>query len=185
MTWLTRMSLLDTMEDLETPLLAQVSKESHELAYRMLTGAPFDKNYKMEDNHPVERMWGTHEVALTAYCAGASAELNRRGVGNGLHLAMGQLIESLRREEPAEFAQPPWLFDTDLLRSHRSNMARRWPEQYGRKWSGTPERWPYLWAFATDEDGSYGLFLSGHDKALLKAGERALPKSVKDRIENL
>jgi hypothetical protein len=179
MTWLTRMSLLDTMEDLETPLLAQVAKESHDLEHAMLVGKP-----NVPDTHPLVRMWAGYEVALAAYCSAACVELNRRGVGTGLHLAMSQLIAELRRSEPAPFEQPPWLFDTDVLRSHRSNMVRRWPSDYADKWSGTPERWPLLWPF-TDEDGSYALFLSGYEKKLLAAGERTLPKSIREKVENL
>jgi hypothetical protein len=183
MTWLTRISLLDSVQDLETPLLAQACQESHDLAHAMVLGKGIED---LTENHPVVRMWLTHEIALMAYCSAASAELNRRGVGNALHYAMGRLLRELQiAGEDIEFSQPPWLADTDVLRSHRSNMARRWPGEYGDKWQGTPERWPYLWPFATDEDGSYGLFLSGHDKTLLASGERTLPKSIKQRIENL
>lgn len=185
MTWLTRMSLLDSVEDLNTPLLAQVATESHELLHQMLTGRALDDELEIPDNHPVSRMWLGHEVALAVYCSAASAELNRRAVGNGMHLSVVRLITELRRSEDATFEHPSWLFDTDLLRSHRSNLARRWPTEYGQKWSGTPERWPYLWPFPTDEDGSYGLFLSGHDKKLLASGERVLPKSVQQKVENL
>lgn len=184
MTWLTKMSFLDTMEDFETPLLAQVAQESHDLIHAMLLGQKLE-GFPDAEKHPVFRMWVGSEVALGAYSAAAGVELNRRGIGNGLHLQVNQIIAQLRRNEDAPFEQPPWLFDTDVLRSHRSNMARRWPTEYGETWQGTPELWPYLWPFPTDEDGSFGLFLSAHDKALLKSGERKLPKPVRERIENL
>lgn len=183
-TWLTRMSFLDTFEELETPLLAQTARHAHELMQRMLMDVVFDKTIAIPDNHPIIRVWTGHEIALAAYVAGASAELNRRGVACGWHLAAGKMVHEIRLNEDAPFEQPPWLFDTDLLRSHRSNMVRRWPSEYGDKWSGTPELMPYLWPF-TDEDGSFGLYLSGHDKELLARGERKLPKSIKNRVENL
>lgn len=178
MTLHTRMSFLDTANDMDTNLLAQTVKESHELLAQML-----DPEAELVPS-PVAYMWMDYEVALAAYCAAMSLELETRGVMTHKHFEARKLVEQLRRIEPAEFVRPPWIEDVDFLRSHRSNMTRRWPDVYGEMWKGTPELMPYLWPMIQD-DGSYTLTMSKHDKALLATGERVLPTSIKKRVANL
>ncbi len=90
MTWLTRMSFLDTMEDLETPVLAQVARHSNSLAHQVLpttrlTTSTYDRVDEVAESHPLLRMWTGYEIALAAYCAAACVELNRRGIAAGFH----------------------------------------------------------------------------------------------------
>jgi len=178
MTWLTRASLLDTASDLETDLLFQTMEESIVL----LTDLVYESDTREETlAHPVSKMWMGYEKSLAAYAAAISFELHTRGVAGQQHLTAKSVANALGDDE---FMLPPWLGDADVLRSHRSNLARRWPEQYSELWAQTPARMPYVWPFV-DEDGGYGLFVSKYDRDLLASGERVLPASIKKRIENL
>ena len=179
MTWLTRKSFLDTASDLETDLLAQTEDESFGLLLAMLTS---DDEEIVK--HPLYKMWTGYEVALAAYEASLAVELATRGVYTFKHLESATIIQKLRRTEPAEFEFPSWLEDIDVLRSHRSNMARRWPSEYAGAWGKTPELWPYLWPFVNSK-GGYEIFVSKQDKNMLISGERQLPKSVRERVQNL
>ena len=174
-TWMTRMSYLDTAADLDSDMLMQLAQESSELVREMLTVG--------ENQSPTVRMWQGYEVALAAYSASMEVELATRGVFTHLHLETATLIRDLGRSDDNEYDAPPWLEDADVLRSHRSNLVRRWPEQYGNSWAKTPELWPYIWPFVSD--GGYVLMLSKHDKKLLASGERVLPKKIIERIENI
>lgn len=178
MTWLTRISWLDTAEDLSDNLLLQQRKEAFELVHFLLVGE------RDEDlsNHPVVRMWTDYEAALAAYAAVVNLESVRRGYHNRGAGTLDTTVQQVRRTDSLSFVLPPWKEDTDVLRSHRSNLMRRFPDDYS--WKGTPERMPYLWPFP-DESGEYGLFVSKHDRELLAAGERSLPKEIKTRVENL
>lgn len=178
-TWMTRMSFLDTAEDLSTDLLVQGIQESHQLFEDLLTG--------VERDDPTARIWQGFERALGAYSMSLGVELSRRGVRSARHLSTIALFREWNRGargDIPEFEHPPWLFDTDVLRAHRSNLVRRWPGDFADSWTKTPELWPYLWPFV-DEDGSYALYLSKHDKELLRTGARKLPADVKKKVANL
>lgn len=181
MTWLTRMSFLDTAEDLETDLLVGQMRDAAELAEAIL----FQENEELTMAHPVVRIWAGYEIGLIGYLLSMNLELARRGIGSPVSVfKITGAIQQLRSAgEDTTFVKPAWTEDTDVLRSHRSNMVRRWP-QYASVWSKTPELMPYIWPFV-DADGSYHLMLSKHDKELLASGERTLPPTIKKRIENL
>lgn len=193
MTWLTRMSFLDTAADLETELLQRVSHEAISLFYQLVYGYG-DEDEEINVSHPLYQMWYGYEPALAAYAASVQLELNTRGVQAGDHLELANTMRELRRDETMgdmSFVQPLWMEDADVLRSHRSNLARRWPTFYGKMWAGTPALLPYIWPFpvASAKDSTeivgYELKISKHDKALVASGKRVIPKTLKDRIVNL
>lgn len=181
MTWMTRMSFLETAADLDTDLLVQVVSEGTELFQSMVFGI----YENLDPNDPVQKGWYGYEIALAAYVVAAEAELISRGVSSHAHLEIAQTIREIKQGgDDAVFDKPAWVEDPDVLRSHRSNLARRWPKSYGDSWKGTPANMPYIWPFV-DEQGGYRLMLSKADKALLASGERSLPTTIKKRIENL
>lgn len=199
MTWFTRISWFDTMTDLHTALLLQQNDDAVEAVGKMIFpllqeghiagGRKYYASYDDPDfaNHPVARMWAGYETALAAYGAVSCVESVVRGYAqSGKGLKISGMISAVRWETRSEAPMelPPWKEDTDVLRSHRSNLVRRFPSHYSDVWSEAPEGWPYIWPFV-DEDGGYGLFVSRHDRELLASGERKLPKDVKKRIENL
>lgn len=180
-TYLTRMSFLDTAADLDLRALAQQYKEGQDLFLDMV----YDTTEKVEAAHPVRRMWLGYEVALGIYVNCIGLELTKRGIVRGLgSLATAQPVEELRRDHGAEFDLPPWFEDADVMRSHRSNLVRRHPDDYAGKWQGTPVAMPYLWP-VVDDEGDYKLMISKYDKGLIASGERQIPASIKKRVSNL
>lgn len=180
-TYLTRMSFLDTASDLDLRALAQQYKEGQDLFSDMV----YDSTTVVDAAHPVRRMWAGYEVALGVYVQCMGVELTKRGIIRGVGLLEGSNpIVELRRDFGAEFEVPPWFEDTDVMRSHRSNLVRRYPKDYAGKWQGTPASMPYLWP-VVDDEGGYKLMVSKFDKALLASGERQLPATIKKKVSNL
>jgi hypothetical protein len=179
MTWMTRMSFFDTAQDLDVDLLSTGYRDAVQLFNALL----FEQD-EISENHPVLRMWQGYHVALASYAISLSASLVVHGISHGTEaLRLARTIEDMRREEDHPFVLPPWLEDTDVLRSHRSNIVRRWPE-YADVWPKTPELLPYLYPFVEDE-GGYALMVSKHDKELIAQGERKLPKAIAQKVANL
>lgn len=180
MTWMPNMSLFDSAAALEVDHLAVAFKEAESLFYQLTYGEPVEG--MGEAPLPLVRMWIGYEAALGAYVAACGATLVGYGVTTGVRAAsVAQTVAQLRTaEDPFPLVMPPWLTDTDVLRSHRSNLIRRWPDSY--RWKGTPELMPYLWPIV-DDDGGYVLKLSKYDRGLLASGERFLPPSIAGRID--
>lgn len=180
MTWMPNKSLFDSVAALELDQLAVATVEAASLFNEMIYGEPTDQQDKAPT--PLIGMWVGYEAALAAYVAAGAATLVRFGVtATNRSLQVSHSLVALRRHEDVPLVLPPWFEDLDVLRSHRSNLIRRWPESYS--WRGTPERMPYLWPIV-DEDGGYVLKVSKYDKGLLASGERVLPKSIAGRIES-
>lgn len=182
MTWMTRMSLLDTADDLDLARAATAAEDSAKLAYALV----YDDLPAELEKHPVVRIWQGYEVALAAYSVAMEIRLVQMGVTSGLRaLETAKVISELRRVAEAEFVMPPWTEDTAVLQSHRSNLTRRWPAAFGKTWKGTPANMPYVWPFIDEaEESGYKLMLSSYDKKLLATGERALPSKILERIHN-
>lgn len=180
MTWMTRMSLFDSALDLELPELALAFNEAESLFNEMVFGEASDEVGSAPA--PLQAMWYGYETALAGYAVACAATLVSFGVSTGVRsLALAQTIRELRRNgDESEFILPPWIEDVDVLMSHRSNLMRRWPDRY--TFARNPKSMPYLWP-VVDEDGGYVLKLSKYDKALLAKGERSLPKSILERIQ--
>lgn len=179
MIWLTRQSFLDTARDLDDALLVATTEWAferlHVLAYDQLP------NGDESDFHPVDLMWTGSELALAAYVQAMCTEAGYRGIVIQVSRDTWTLSQSLRSDGD-QFAHPEWMSDVDVLRSHRSNMARRWPKAYGKMWGKIDTTWPYLWP--TLVDGEWVLRLSKHDKQLMESGARKLPSAVLERVEN-
>lgn len=181
MTWMPNMSLFDSAGALELDQLAVAMVESASLFNELIYDEPDPELGKAPA--PLRLMWLGYETALAGYVAACSASLVAYGVSSStLSLGVAQTMTVLRRDEDAPMVMPPWFTDTDVLRSHRSNLMRRWPDSYS--WKGTPLRMPYLWP-KVDDEGGYKILLSKYDKALLNSGDRSLAKSILKRVENL
>jgi hypothetical protein len=136
-------------------------------------------------DHPVYRMWIGYEYALAIYGMFLCMEWTmHRKFKDTVFWELGRAIE----EMGGSYEHPPWLRDKDLIRSHRSNLMRRWPRNYS--WPGTPQDLPYLWPVnlfdvRTSEPAGYELMVSSEELELLKAGERTLPRRMRERVVNL
>ena len=178
MTWMPNKSLFDSVAALELDQLA-VALEEAEAVFETLAFALGPEESRVPP--PLRMMWRGYEAALAGYVAAATAALVGYGVVAGDRaLRAAQTIKQIRLEEDLPLVMPPWFEDLDVLRSHRSNLMRRWPTSYA--WKGTPERMPYLWPIVDDE-GGYKLKLSKHDIGLIASGDRVLSKSIAGRID--
>lgn len=183
MTWLTRMSIFDSAEDLALPQLAQAHRESEALFYELVFGISDEDADDPVGPAPVPLigMWRGYEAALAAYSVACATLMVSHGVSTGIRtLEMANTITELRQSgDPVPYEPPPWLQDIDVLMSHRSNLMRRWPEAYS--FPRNPKDMPYLWP-VVDDDGGYVLKLSKYDRGLLASGERSLNKKIMERI---
>lgn len=176
-TWMTRASFLDTAEDLDTETLLQTSEEALELLEALL-----GLREQTREQGAAARMWVGYEPALAAYVCSLATVMSIRGLPTALALRAKQMMVSLQRSETVAYEPPPWLADTLVLRSHRSNLARRWPKQYGSTWKGVDKLWPYL-VPSVDVDGGYEIAVSKVERAMLASGERSLPSDIKKELK--
>ena len=141
-------------------------------------------------NHPVNQMWVGYEPSLITYGLVICHEW--RIVRGHSDSTWGQLakwaqefdmlaVDSTRDPDtwPAPAERPPWLGDKWVHRSHRSNLIRKVPHLYGKKYPGTFEDMPYFWPHNDPMlPGGYELRLSREDMKRLDTGERKLPPAV-------
>ena len=184
MTWITAKSLFDSAASLDTPQLALAYSEGESMFNELIWGEPNEPHGPMPT--PLRNMWSGYEVALAAYVVACGATLVAHGVSTGVRsLAIADTVAQLRagEESGAPLVLPPWFEDVDIMRSHRSNLMRRWPSAYS--WNRTPNDLPYIWPVIDEGvEGGYKLVLSKHDKDLIARGERSIPKPLRDRISN-
>ena len=101
-------------------------------------------------NHPAVRMWAGHELQLLNYAICICSEWRRRGFDDSLLMQFG-IAEFVRRTRylPADLSAamelPPWIADSRLHASHRSNLLRKDPVHYGKFGWTEPPTIPYHW----------------------------------------
>jgi hypothetical protein len=179
------MSLFDTAEDLDIQRIALAAKESAELFNALCYGEQPESWPEAWERHPCRQMWLGYEPALAAYSSAMCVRMCQLGVlPDPSTFTLLQTLREMQHDgEDVSFVAPPWMTDTDVLLSHRSNLVRRWPAVFGKTWKGVPPRMAYVWPFV-DDSGGYKLMLSKHDKELLAAGERTMPTKILERVEN-
>lgn len=175
-TFVTYFSHPKTMADLDNARLGKQRLETLQIL-RTLQGEEDTSHY---NNHPAVRMWEGYEPALVLYGLFVCHEW--RIVRKHSDTIWGDLAERakgygmLGRPPEIEVEQPPWLRDKWVIRSHRSNLMRKAPHIYAKKYAGTPENMPYLWPVLDHkEPEGYKLRISKPDMARLNSGERTLP----------
>jgi hypothetical protein len=181
MTWMTYPSFGKTARDLTNEILKQQMGEVCDI-FDILTGL---KPEHERANHPAVKMWEGYEFALGIYgmCLGQEFTFGRGYAEATEFWYLSKGIREIKRSEP-DFAYepPPWMFDVDVLLSHRSNLARRHPVTFRSKWKNCPKDWPYLWPVLKGDD--YDLFLSRGDKRRLRDKSRKLPAEQLERVVN-
>jgi hypothetical protein len=103
-------------------------------------------------SHPAVLMWKGYEEALGRY------GLTMCEVWTGLGFAYSCAttirddlaaagVDRIRKYDELRDAGalPPWLFDEELQRTHRSALVRKDPEHYGAIFPGVPRDLPYHW----------------------------------------
>jgi hypothetical protein len=109
-----------------------------------IVNALTDPNAKGWRNHPATRMWDGHVPALVHYGLAMCKVWTNKGFKDTCADKM------LRRAEEAGIdlaypVLPDWLFDTDVIFSHRSNLIRKLPDHYGPMWPNVRDDMPYKW----------------------------------------
>jgi hypothetical protein len=103
-------------------------------------------------SHPAVLMWKGHEEALGRYGLAMCEEWVARGFDD---TCAGTIVADLARagvtrirtyeQLVAAGALPPWLFDAQVRRSHRSALVRKDPEHYTAQFPDVPPDLPYVW----------------------------------------
>ena len=177
-TWQTRISWRDSARDLETPDLVQQTEDALEIL-KVVVGIGSDRT-DLKD--PGVWAWIGYPHALIVYIMQHGMEqIQARGIAcEEFFKAYYIWVDYVAGQA---YVDPPWRRDVDLMRAHRSNLARRSPERYKNTWPKTPVRMPFIWP-KVDGAGGYKLLLSKVEKEMLISGERSLPGSIHERIDN-
>lgn len=181
-TWMTNKSFAKTGHDLDNARLKLQMRQGVTI-FDILTGVR--ENHPKAD-HPAVRMWTSYEFALGIYVMMLGMEWSfQRGFAENEEFwsAARGIREMKRYEDGFEYEPPPWMRDTAVLASHRSNLARRDGVTYGEKWKVCPPSLPYIWPVLT-KGGGYVLKISKADKMRVRSGERKLPLEYAERVAN-
>lgn len=89
-------------------------------------------------NHPATRMWRGYQTALVQYGLAICAEIMERGyVDNSRFIIMAYRF--------GPYVEPPWLGDSRLHSSHRSNLLRKDRRYYSMFGWDEPTDLDYWW----------------------------------------
>lgn len=183
-TFMTRNRFGKTGTDLDNARLGKQMVECRQI-FDTVTGV----TPKFYPNHPAMKMWTGYEFALGIYAMMLNMEwtFNRGFASHKTFRWFGSTLQEMRTEDPEfSYEAPPWLNDSAVLLSHRSNLIRKDSQYYGTKWKNAPENWPYIWPIIDfDREDGYELRLSQADKKRIATGERAKPdEETLERIVN-
>jgi hypothetical protein len=96
-------------------------------------------------NHPATKMWRGYEPALALYGAIMCKEWKRRGYVDNLRSYFDALLSEYLSDTGVLLVMPPWLYDSNVVQSHRSNLIRKDEDFYGPQWPTVPSDLPYIW----------------------------------------
>lgn len=91
-------------------------------------------------HHPATKMWMKNPAGLAAYGVAICDEWIRRGYRDTCR----EKIMRVMSPDPLDL--PVWWGRDDIVRSHRSNLIRKFPEHYRPFWADVPDDLPYVWA---------------------------------------
>jgi len=178
-TYITKFGFINTATSLDDARLAQQRYDALDLLNQVVYG---EGDY---EKHPATYMWQNNPRGLVAYGISMCTEWT---FGRGFDDASvyPELQKISLDLEGGEWSRenPPWKYDKDLIRSHRSNLLMQDRSYYGKTFHGAPDLMPLLWP-VTSGDGTYDLMVSKADKERIAKGERVLPKDVAKRVSNL
>jgi hypothetical protein len=103
-------------------------------------------------SHPAVLMWQGYEEALGRYGLTVCEVWQERGFTDTCAATIAADLASFGVTELRPYAEllsaqalPGWLFDPDLLRSHRSALVRKDPGHYADRFPGVPPDLAYVW----------------------------------------
>jgi len=95
-------------------------------------------------NHPCVRMWRGYEYSLVHYGVCMCNQWKSLGYKDTCKDKIVALRDKCRSISARHRVSPLWLND-DLIRSHQSNLVRKFPEHYRRFFPDVPNDLPYVW----------------------------------------
>jgi hypothetical protein len=103
-------------------------------------------------SHPAVLMWRGYEEGLGRYGLTSCEIWLELGFGDSCAatiaadlVAFGVRTIRTYDELRDAGALPPWLFDEEVQRSHRSALVRKNPEHYRQHFGDVPDNLPYVW----------------------------------------
>lgn len=94
--------------------------------------------------HPAVRMWRGYARALLNYQEKICFEWIERGFKDTCYVKTSNLyFDTAGFDEPHVF--PHWLGDHAFHISHQSNLVRKDPRFYRRRFPNVPDNLPYIW----------------------------------------
>lgn len=95
--------------------------------------------------HPAVLMWKGYEPALLAYQRETCAVWTSRGYRDTCYPKTLGLVRRWGGGRVPPYAEPRWLGDERLHRSHQSNLVRKDADFYGLLFPDVPADEPYVW----------------------------------------
>lgn len=99
-------------------------------------------------DHPATKMWRCHDAALVMYTLEMCEAWVERGYKDSIRKELSLMLPTTFQfvlDCPEAVAMPPWVDDERVMLSHRSNLLRKFPDQYRRFWPDVPDDLDYYW----------------------------------------
>jgi hypothetical protein len=103
-------------------------------------------------HHPAAKMWKGYEEALGRYGVTVCEVWVDKGFDDTCAATIRADLAASGVTRIRSFAElrdagelPPWLFDEEFLRSHRSSLVRKDPAFYRSQFPDVPDDLPYVW----------------------------------------
>lgn len=98
-------------------------------------------------NHPAVKMWKGYEWSLLMYQSAICKEWIHQFSFKDTCLDKTILLyfKNTDLSSTADHSDPPWLYNRAMILSHQSNLIRKDPEYYRKKFKGVPNDLPYIW----------------------------------------
>lgn len=92
-------------------------------------------------NHPAVKMWRGYDQALVQYGVTICLEWRSRGYKD---TCLGK-ISAFRNTSKLLVPRPDWVYNEDVLLSHKSKLIEKLPEHYGPMWPDVQPGLDYVW----------------------------------------
>lgn len=131
---------LECAGNLDTKRLGRQRVETMQIMKALLTG-------KGWVHHPATKMWRGYEWSLLSYQA-AVCNMWTGDCGfkdTCLPKTIDLYFHHVDYTGDLIYKDPPWLGDKAFHLAHQSNLLRKDPEYYGKRFPGVPDDLPYIW----------------------------------------
>lgn len=96
-------------------------------------------------NHPAVRMWRGHEWVLLEYQKAVCEEWTVEYGFKDTTWEKTAYVYFLQSHDIHDYHKPSWLGNEEFHISHQSNLIRKFPGYYKRRFPNVPDNIPYIW----------------------------------------